>query len=115
MEEKPACPGAPSIRVDLPSSEATWPDKQPFNILGLMPNPTSDLAQLQFEVSEAQRLTIRLHSMEGTFLDDIFDGTVEPGAVYQVNISAGSLASGLYQLRISGGEHSEVRKLLVTE
>ena len=90
-------------------------DKQPFNILGLMPNPTSDLAQLQFEVSEAQRLTIRLHSMEWTFLDDIFDGTVEPGAEYQVNISAGSLASGLYQLRISGGEHSEVRKLLVTE
>lgn len=90
-------------------------DKQPFNILGLMPNPTSDLAQLQFEVSEAQRLTIRLHSMEGAFLDDIFDGTVEPGAVYQVNISAGSLASGLYQLRISGGVHSEVRKLLVTE
>ena len=53
--------------------------------------------------------------MEGAFLDDIFDGTVEPGAVYQVDISAGSLASGLYQLRISGGVHSEVRKLLVAE
>ena len=90
-------------------------DKQPFSILGLMPNPTSDLAQLQFEVSEAQRLTIRLHTMDGAFLDDIFDGTVQPGAIYQVDIEAGSLASGLYQLRISGGVHSEVRKLLVTE
>jgi len=90
-------------------------DKQPFSILGLMPNPTSDLAQLQFEVSEAQRLTIRLHTMDGAFLDDIFDGTVQPGAIYQVDIEAGSLSSGLYQLRISGGVHSEVRKLLVTE
>ena len=90
-------------------------DKQPFSILGLMPNPTSDLAQLQFEVSEAQRSTIRLHTMDGAFLDDIFDGTVQPGAIYQVDIEAGSLSSGLYQLRISGGVHSEVRKLLVTE
>ena len=90
-------------------------EKQPFSILGLMPNPTSDLAQLQFEVSEAQRLTIRLHTMGGAFLDDIFDGTVEPGAVYQVDVEAGSLSSGLYQLRISGGAHSEVRKLLVTD
>jgi len=90
-------------------------DRQPFSILGFMPNPTSDLAQLQFEVSEAQRLTIRLHTMGGAFLDDIFDGTVEPGAIYQVDVEAGSLSSGLYQLRISGGLHSEVRKLLVTQ
>ncbi len=90
-------------------------DKQPFSILGLMPNPTSDLAQLQFEVSEAQRLTIRLHTMEGAFLNEVYDGTVQPGAIYQVDIQAGSLSSGLYQLRISGGVHSEVRKLLVTE
>jgi len=41
-----------------------------------MPNPTSDLAQLQFEVPEAQRLTIRLHTMEGAFLDEVYDGTV---------------------------------------
>ena len=52
--------------------------------------------------------------MGGAFLDNIFDGTVEPGAIYQVDVDAGSLSSGLYQLRISGGAHSEVRKLLVT-
>ena len=89
--------------------------KQPFRILGLSPNPTSDLAQLQFEVDVQQRLTIRLHAMTGEFLMELFDGTAEPGTAYQVEIGVAGLSSGLYQLRVAGATHSEVRKLLVAE
>ena len=89
--------------------------KQPFRILGLSPNPTSDLAQLQFEVDVAQRMTIRLHAMTGEFLMELFDGVAEPGSAYQVNIGVASLSSGLYQLRVAGASHSEVRKLLVAD
>ncbi len=90
-------------------------DKQTFNIMGLMPNPTSDLAQLQFEVFETQRVTVRLHAMTGEFLMELFDGVTSPGNAYQVNVGVSNLASGLYQLRVSGAAQSEVRKLLVAE
>ena len=80
-----------------------------------MPNPTSDLAQLQFEVSESQRLTVRLHTMSGGHLMDLFDAVAEPNIVYQLPIDVAGMASGLYQLRIAGSEYSEVRKLLVSE
>jgi len=89
--------------------------KQPFRILGLNPNPTHDLAQLQFEVDVQQRMTIRLHAMTGEFLFELFDGVAEPGTGYQVEIGVSGLASGLYQLRVAGATHSEVRKLLVAE
>ena len=90
-------------------------DKQPFQILGLMPNPTSDIAHLQFEVESEQRLTVRLHTMNGTHVLDLFDAMAEVGIVYQLPIDVDGLSSGLYQLRISGTEHSEVRKLLVSQ
>ena len=91
------------------------PEKSPIQVLGLMPNPTSDLAQLQFEVSETQRLTVRLHTMTGDHLLDLFDAVAEPDMIYQIPIDVQGMASGLYQLRIAGSEYSEVRKLLVTE
>ena len=89
--------------------------KHPFRILGLSPNPTADLAQLQFEVDVQQRMTIRLHAMTGEFLFELFDGVAEPGTSYQVEIGVAGLSSGLYQLRVAGATHSEVRKLLVAE
>lgn len=91
------------------------PAKSPIQIVGLMPNPTSDLAQLQFEVSEPQRLTVRLHTMSGGHLMDLFDAVAEPNIIYQLPIDVAGMASGLYQLRIAGSEYSEVRKLLVAE
>ena len=89
--------------------------KQPFRVLGSNPNPTVDLTQLQFEVDFAQRMTIRLHTMSGTHVLDVFDGVAEPGTIYQVEIGVSSLSSGLYQLRMSSPIYSEVRKLLIAE
>lgn len=90
-------------------------DKKPFRIVGLMPNPTSDFAHLQFEVETQQRLTVRLHAISGEHLMDLFDATAEAGVQYQLPIDVAGLSSGLYQLRISGSAYSEVRKLLVSE
>ena len=90
-------------------------DKEPFRIVGLMPNPTSDFAHLQFEVEVQQRWTVRLHAMLGEHLMDLFDGTAEAGVQYHLPIDVAGLSSGLYQLWISGAAYSAVRKLLVFE
>ncbi len=89
--------------------------KQPFRVLGLSPNPTADLAQLQFEVDVAQRMIVRLHTMSGEHVMDVFDGMAEPGAAYQVEIGVTAMSAGLYQLRLSSSMHSEVRKLLIAD
>lgn len=89
--------------------------KQPFRVLGLNPNPTMDLTQLQFEVDIPQRMTIRLHTMTGEHVMNVFDGMAEPGSAYQVEIGVSSLPAGLYQLRLSSTIHSEVRKLLIAD
>lgn len=89
--------------------------KVPFRILGLNPNPTVDMTQLQFEVDVTQRMVIRLHTMTGEHVMDIFDGVADPGTAYQVQIGVTSLSAGLYQLRMSSTMHSEVRKLLIAD
>ena len=89
--------------------------KAPFRVLGLNPNPTADLTQLQFEVDIAQRITVRLHTMSGEHVMDVFDGMAEPGAAYQVEIGVAAMSAGLYQLRLSSSLHSEVRKLLIAD
>ena len=89
--------------------------KQPFRVLGLSPNPTTDLAQLQFEVDVVQRMIVRLHTMSGEHVLDVFDGMAEPGSAYQVEIGVAAMSAGLYQLRLSSSMHSEVRKLLIAD
>ena len=59
------CLERPSIPMALLSSVVGFLERQPFRVLGLSPNPTADLAQLQFEVDVAQRITVRLHTMSG--------------------------------------------------
>lgn len=89
--------------------------KVPFRVLGLNPNPTADMTQLQFEVDVTQRMIIRLHTMSGEHVLDVFDGLAEPGAAYQIEIGVTALSAGLYQLRLSSSVHSEVRKLLIAD
>ena len=114
LSPNPMFPSGPSS--DDAQQASVSPDKTPpMAHLPEYGEKTEGLDETTNEVSERALLAAMNIDDDKQLLDDIFDGTVQPGAIYQVDIEAGSLSSGLYQLRISGGVHSEVRKLLVTE
>jgi len=89
--------------------------KDPIRITGLQPNPTSDISTLGFVVSNNMRLRIDLYTMGGGYVAELFDGNATEDVQYVLDIDASSLASGMYQIRMSSNDYVLVKKLLVSE
>jgi len=89
--------------------------KDPIRITGLSPNPTSDISTLGFVVSNNMRLRIDLYTMGGGYVAELFDGNASEEVQYVLDIDASTLASGMYQIRMSSNDYVLVKKLLVSE
>ena len=89
--------------------------KDPIRITGLQPNPTNDISQLGFVVSNNMRLRIDLYTMGGGYVAELFDGNASEDVQYVLDIDATNLSSGMYQIRMSSNDYVTVKKLLVSE
>jgi hypothetical protein len=89
--------------------------KEPIRITGLQPNPTNDYSTLGFVVTSDMRLRIDLYTMTGGFISELYDGNASADAQYVLDVDAGDLSSGMYQIRLSSNSYVLVKKLLVTD
>ncbi|MGB1572885.1 MAG: T9SS type A sorting domain-containing protein [Flavobacteriales bacterium] len=87
--------------------------KEPIRITGLAPNPTNDVSQLGFVVSENMRLRVDLYTMSGNLVQELYEGNAVTGVQYVMDIDADALSDGMYQVRISSNSYLAVKKLLV--
>jgi hypothetical protein len=88
-------------------------NKTPIAISSLVPNPTADFAEMRFTVNEPMRIRADLTDMSGELINQLFDGSVQPGSTYTIDLNVGSLANGMYQVRLVSNNYLTVRKLLV--
>ena len=89
--------------------------KTPIRVTNLQPNPTNDISQLGFVVSEDMRIRVDLVGMDGVLVAELFDGIAQDGVNHTLDIEAGSLSNGMYQIRLSSSAYLVVKKLLVSE
>ena len=82
---------------------------------GLQPNPTNDISQLGFVVSNNMRLRIDLYDMAGQLVQELFDGNAMNNVEYFMAVDAQGLDAGMYQIRLTSDEYMAVKKLLVTQ
>ena len=87
----------------------------PIQVSHISPNPTHDFAQLGFNVIAPMRVDIKLYDAAGMLVTPLFNGQVDKGQTYMLDINAAQLQSGLYQVRISSNEFSLVKQFMVTE
>ena len=88
-------------------------NKTPIAISSLVPNPTADFAEVRFTVNQPMRVRADLTDMSGELVDQLFDAPVQPGSTYTIDLNVGSLANGMYQVRMVSNNYLTVRKLLV--
>ena len=90
-------------------------DKTPISISNLVPNPAANSAEVRFTVNEPMRVQADLTDMSGNLIDQLFEGVVQPGITYTVDLEVETMASGMYQVRLASNSYLVVRKLLVTD
>ena len=89
--------------------------KEPIRVTGLQPNPTNNVSQLGFVVSNNMRLRVDLYDMAGQLVQELYDGNAMSDVEYFMTVDAGGLDAGMYQIRISSNSYMAVKKLLVTQ
>ncbi len=89
--------------------------KTPIRVTNLQPNPTNDISQLGFTVEQNMRIRVDLVGMDGSLVSELYDGIAQSGVNHTLDIDAGTLNNGMYQIRLSSNAYLVVKKLLVSE
>ena len=89
--------------------------KTPIRVTNLQPNPTNDVSQLGFVVTENMRIRVDLIGMDGVLVAELYDGIAQTGVNHTLNVDADGLSDGMYQIRLSSNDYLVVKKLLVSE
>ncbi|MBK12653.1 MAG: hypothetical protein CL849_03900 [Crocinitomicaceae bacterium] len=89
--------------------------KTPIRVTNLQPNPTNDISQLGFVVDHNMRIRVDLVGMDGVLVAELYDGIAQTGVNHTLDVDAGTLNNGMYQIRLSSSAYLVVKKLLVSE
>ena len=89
--------------------------KTPIRVTNLQPNPTNDISQLGFVVTENMRIRVDLIAMDGVLVTELYDGVAQTGVNHTLDIDAQGLSGGMYQIHLTSNDYLVVKKLLVSE
>jgi len=76
------------------------------------PNPFNPLTTVDFSLAAAGRATFQLFDMTGRMVKELFSGRL-PAGYHQVEIDASDLPAGIYLYRLTAGEFTGTRKMIL--
>ena len=100
--------GDDGIGVDDGSNE-----KPSIKVLGLTPNPASDMALLTFMTESDAQVGVHLYSASGMLVATLWEGQVFADVPMNIEVPANMLETGLYQIQILSASGTVTTKLLV--
>jgi PKD repeat protein len=81
-----------------------------FNLGQNYPNPFNPVTSINYQVSEASLVKIKVYDLVGRELAVLVNEVKQPG-IYQVSFGTDNLASGVYFYKMTAGNFSSVRKM----
>ncbi|HOY04022.1 MAG TPA: T9SS type A sorting domain-containing protein, partial [Saprospiraceae bacterium] len=112
------CSGVCSIDVDLFNLDTTESDsmvnEDGYLLVRAYPNPFSNTATLEFQNQEAgSHVVMEVVKLNGISMVTLFDGDVEKGKLYKVELDGTNLSEGVYVCRIVNGNQIINKKLVL--
>jgi hypothetical protein len=84
-----------------------------FALRQALPNPCKSVARLQFELPKASVVDLSVYDVSGRLVSRLIDGICEAG-IHTAILDASGLSAGVYFCRLKAGEHSAIRKVIIT-
>jgi hypothetical protein len=88
-------------------------DKPSIKVLGLTPNPASDIALLTFMTESDAQVGVHLYGASGMLVATLWEGQVFADVPMNIEVPASMLENGLYQIQILSASGTVTTKLLV--
>ena len=105
---KAAAPGRSITAVKQLSNVATS-----FVLNQNYPNPFNPTTMIQFSLAKQSRVELKVYNMLGQVVATLVNGTTLGEGVHGVTFDAHNLASGVYFYRISAGDFTSVKKMML--
>ena len=84
-----------------------------LKILGLTPNPSSELAMLTFITSQDERVQVNLYNTTGILVATFFNSTVHADVAITIEIPSNTIENGLYQVQVLSRSDMVTSKLMI--
>jgi len=98
----------------IPTSVARQPSDIPaeFALLQNYPNPFNPMTTIRYTLPRQAQVTLRIYDATGRQVAELVNGQ-HPAGAYAITWNAEGYSSGAYYYRISAGEFTAVRKLIL--
>jgi len=102
--------GAPPVVITTEQAEEVPKDKS--DLLSNYPNPFSSSTTIQYSLLQPARVTLELYDILGKRVRVLEQGYKAAGE-HSVHLDAADLSTGVYFVRLTAGESSQTRKVVV--
>ena len=85
-----------------------------FNVYQNYPNPFNPKTLINFDIPKTADVKISIYDLLGREVAVVFNRNLEPGK-YSYDFAAENYASGVYFYRITAGEFSDIKKMLIVK
>lgn len=99
--------GGPTGIINL---SGLTPDK--YSLSQNYPNPFNPATKIKFEVAKNSLVNIKILDMLGREVRTLVNNNLNAG-VYEVTFNAGELSSGVYFYKMSSGDYSQIKKMML--
>ncbi len=93
-------------------STGTTDDIRNFKLIGNYPNPFNPATRIKFQVGSSRFVTLRVYDILGHGVATLINEQLRPG-VYEADFSGEQLPSGVYFYRLTAGNYSNSKKMLL--
>lgn len=103
-----------TIKYSIPTEITPVSSQVPlgFSLYQNYPNPFNPATKIKFDLPFASAVSLKLFSISGKEISNIFSGNVSPGS-YEVSFEASALPSGVYFYKIEAGKYTDTKKMML--
>ncbi len=94
-----------NITTEIPSK---------YDLAQNYPNPFNPSTNLEFGISDLGFVSLKIYDLIGKEIVTLVDEKLNPGS-YKVEFDAGSLMSGVYFYRLTAGDFTDTKKMLLVK
>jgi hypothetical protein len=102
------------IEVVVSGVVSVWDDGLPleFKLLQNFPNPFNPVTEIRYAIKDAGFVTLKIYNVLGQEVVTLVNEQKQPGR-YSARFEANTLSSGLYMYRLTSGQNTVVRQMML--
>lgn len=84
-----------------------------FELSQNYPNPFNPETKIKFVFMQNTKAELKLYDVAGGEMSLLFNGDTEAGRIYEITFNASGLSSGVYYYRLTGGNKTDIKKMII--